>query len=376
MPRVMMVIEPTTGGTARHVTALAVGCRARGIDVHLVCRRDNAFRNAVREVRDAGVHVDEVEMRREIHPLLDSMAAFRIRRLITDASPDVLHLHSSKAGALGRGAVVGLGRRAPAVVYTPHAYAFMAQAGPLHRLCYWCVERVLLPWTNRVVAVSPSEGRAATRLGAEERVAIIPNGVDTSDDSSPEIAPHPWLRIGWLGRLVWQKNPEAAVKASFVLSRLGVPHELLVGGEGPHRDRLRRAIAECRSEHWVRELGFVEDTEAFHSNIDILLITSRSDGLPYAGLDAMAHAVPIVGFDVPGVQDLVEHGVNGLLAPAGDAGALAAHLARLARDPELRRRFGLAARERVRREFRFETQLDRVCRLYESLASIRSQRAA
>jgi glycosyltransferase involved in cell wall biosynthesis len=374
----MMVIEPASGGTARHVTALALGCRSRGVDVHLVCAicRDEPFSDAWRDVRRAGVKVDEVDMRREIHPLLDGVAALRLRRLIMDAQPDVLHLHSSIAGAVGRSAVVGLGRRAPAVVYTPHAYAFLAQAGMLNRLGYWCVERMLLPWTSRVVAVSPSEGRAATRLGGEERVVIIPNGVDATADAAPGPAARPHLRIGWLGRLSWQKNPEAAVKASFVLSRLGVEHELFLGGDGPMRDGVHRTIAEYHAGGSVRELGFVHDTDAFYAGIDVLLVTSRSDGLPYAGLDAMAHAVPIVGFDVPGVQDLVEHGVHGLLAPLGDAGALAAHLARLARDPELRRDFGLAARDRVRREFQFETQLDRVCGLYESLASSRHQHAA
>ena len=372
MTTVMMVVEATAGGTARHVVELALGCRRRGLGVHLVCatRRDAAFRNTLPELRASGVVVDELDMRRQPHPARDALAASRLRRTIVSAEPDVVHLHSSKAGALGRCAVIGLGRRAPAVVYTPHAYASLAQPGVLNRWAYRCAERVLLPWTDRVVAVSASEGRIATRLGGA--VAIIPNGVDAERTVPARRREHGPLRVGWLGRMAWQKDPESAVVASYVLAQLGVEHELLLGGAGPELPRVTAAIRRYRAEHSVRVLGYVHDTAAFHAGIDLLLTTSRYEGLPYAALDAMAHGLPIVGFDVPGVNDLVTHGVTGLLAPRGDPGALAAHAARLARDPGARAAMGAAARKRVRAEFRLDTQLDRFCDLYETLAARRA----
>lgn len=365
-----MVVEATAGGTARHVVELALGCHRRGLSIHLVCAtsRDPAFRNALLELSRSGLEVDELDMWRELHPLRDSAAVIRLRRIIRDARPDVLHLHSSKAGALGRGAVIGLGRRSPAVVYTPHAYAFLTQAGIFKRWGYWCVERVLLHWTDCVVSVSQSEGRVASQLGAKGRVVIIPNGIDATRIYPQQPKERVGLRVGWLGRMAWQKNPEAAIKASFVLSRLGIDHELLLGGDGPKRDDVLIMIRSLQAEEWVRMLGFVNDTDAFHAGIDVLLMTSRSEGLPYAGLDTMAHAVPIVGFDVPGIQDLIDHGVTGLLAPPDDSGALAAHLARLARNEDTRRALGLAAQQRVRKQFQLEDQIDRLCALYQSLA--------
>lgn len=364
-----MVVEETVGGTARHVLDLAAGCHSRGLSVHLVCAalQDPTFRGAMLSLRERGIAVDTVDMRRNLDPLRDITASIRIRDLILRVRPDVLHLHSGKAGALGRGAVATLRRRGPPVVYTPHAYAFLTQIGLLNRRRYWCAERAALPWTDRVVAVSQSEGRVARRLGAGSRVLIIPNGVDATRTASYRPRERTGFQVGWLGRLVWQKHPEAAVMASSVLSRLGIDHGLLLGGDGPDRDRVHATIQRLRAESWVRMTGFVPDTEAFHARCDVLLITSRADGLPYVGLDAMAHGVPIVGFDVPGVQDLVEHGVTGLLGPPGDSGALAAHLARLARDVDLRRAMGLAAQRCVRKQFRLEDQLDGHCELYSSL---------
>lgn len=370
MSRVMMVLEATDGGTARHVVDLALGSHSRGLTVHLVCatRRNPEFRHALFQLRKTGIIVHELDMWRKVHPLRDIAAVVRLRSLILSTAPDILHLHSSKAGALGRSAIVGLGRRRPAVVYSPHAYAFLAQPGRLNRWVYRRAESALLSWTDGVVAVSESEGQAACLLGAKDRVVVINNGVDASAGPSRQSG-ESLLRVGWLGRLAWQKNPVAAIKTSVALSGLGLDHELLLAGDGPDREEVLAAIHDLRAEASVRVLGPIRDTDAFLAGIDVFLMTSRTEGLPYAGLDAMAHGLPIVGFDVPGVRDLVDPGVTGLLTAPGDLGELAAHVARLARSEELRRSFGVAAQRRVRNDFQLHEQLDQLNLLYRSLAA-------
>ena len=371
MSSVMIVVEATEGGTARHVVDLALGSHSRGLAVHLVCatRREPEFRHILFQLRKAGITVHEFDMRRKVHPVRDIAAVLRLRSLILSTAPDVLHLHSSKAGALGRSAIVGLGRRRPVVVYTPHAYAFLAQPGRLKRWVYRRVEGALLPWTDGVVAVSESEGQAACRLGAKDRVVVINNGVDASTGGPSRRSGERLLRVGWLGRLAWQKNPVAAIKTSLALSSLGLDHELLLAGDGPDREQVLAAICELRAKASVRVLGPIRDTDAFRAGIDVFLMTSRTEGLPYAGLEAMAHGLPIVGFDVPGVRDLVDPGVTGLLAAPDDLGELAAHVARLGRSEDLRRSFGVAAQRRVRNDFQLGEQLDQLSLLYRSLAA-------
>jgi len=366
--RIMIVLEATAGGTLRHVVELAPRLQARGYSVHLVCstRRRPACSLVLEDLREAGITVSEMDMRRDVDPLRDCAAAFRLARLIRRTKPDILHLHSSKAGALGRAAMALLPGRSPAVVYTPHCYAFLSQPGNRNRTMYRWIERALLLWTNRVAAVSESEAAAARGLGACHKVRIIANGVALPCTPAASADPRVF-RIGWLGRLVWQKNPEAAVTVSFVLNQLGIEHELIMGGDGPGRSSVEAAIRDLGCGHSVRLAGHVSDTTAFHGSLGAFLMTSRAEGLPYSGLDAMAHGVPIVGFDVPGVRDLVNHGADGLLSPTDDPGALAAHLARLAQDPELRCRFGAVARARVRAEFLVERQAERLCSLYRSL---------
>lgn len=374
MTKVMLVAAVTSGGTARHVCEVAKGCHDRGLGVHVVCatRQDTTKGSELSGLRECGVSLAVLDMPRRIDPVRDSAAAIELRRLVVSGAPDVLHLHSSKAGALGRVAMLGLDRQRPAVVYTPHAYAFMTQAGIFNRWGYWCAERVLQRWTDCVVAVSKSEGRAAAVLGADDSVIVIPNGIDARPSSPGRTNRSPGrLRVGWLGRMTWQKQPETAVRVSNILSDLGIDHQLLLAGEGPRGGQVLRAIRRARAEDRIRLLGHVHDTDAFYAEIDVLLMTSQSEGLPYAGLDAMANGIPIVGFDVPGVQDLVEHGVTGSLVPPGDARRIAFELSRLARDVDLRLSRGAAASDCVRNAFRLGDQIDQLCALYRSLASKR-----
>jgi glycosyltransferase involved in cell wall biosynthesis len=376
MIRVMIVLEAAAGGTLRHLIETALGCRRRGAQVLVVCsgRNHPAAVPALQALHDAGIEVEELSMRHEVDLIHDAVAALQLRRLIQRTAPDVLHLHSSKAGAIGRIAVMGMGSRAPEVVYTPHAYAFGTQPGKFRRWAYRWIERTLLRWTNRIVAVSASEGQAARSLGAPERVRVCSNGVDAAthllaqDAEPPADGP---LRIGWLGRMVWQKQPEAAIIVSFVLTRLGVKHRLKMGGDGPARYKVIQAIRHFEVGASVDLLGDVSEPDSFHGGIDLLLITSRYEGLPYAALDAMAYGLPIVGFDAPGVRDLVVHGETGLLAQPDDAGALAAEIMRLARDGECRRAFGAAARRRVMAEYRLDHQIDQLFDLYRSAAKSR-----
>lgn len=374
MTKVMIVTGTTSGGVGRHVSDVARGCYRRGLGVHVVCasRRGPGSARTLAELREAGIAVDEIEMRRGFHPVSDAIAALQLRRLIQQRAPDLLHLHSAKAGALGRVAALWLGPRRPAILYTPHAYAFLTQAGRLRRLAYWCIERMLARLADCIVAVSQSEACAALSLGARARI-VIPNGVEAGAVGPAQRATRAdCLRIGWLGRMTWQKHPLAAVHISTALSHLGIDHRLIMAGDGPELAPLRNFVRGARAGSRVRLLGHVADVDAFYAGIDVLLITSRGEGLPYAGLDAMARGIPLIAFDVAGVRDLVEHGATGMLAPAGDVHALALLVSQLARETEMRARFAAAARARVRNGFDLADQLERLCALYQSHAAHRA----
>jgi glycosyltransferase involved in cell wall biosynthesis len=365
--RVMLVIEATAGGTARYLSAVIPALVERDIEVHLVysARRDPSFREEIRRFQAMNVQATEIDMARHISPVDDVIAGWRLRRLIAALRPDVVHLHSSKAGALGRLASVGA---LASPLYTPHAFAFLDRAHPVRSWIYLMLEKLLARWTGALVAVSESEAQAARLHGLVPPGAlhVIPNAVVVSQTQRPLRRPGEPLILGSLGRMEEQKDPQRLVELARELARRQVPVEMRVGGEGPLLEACRKR---ARGMEHLRFLGHVEDAPEFYASIDVFVLTSRYEGLPYSVLDAMHHSLPVVAFDVPGVRDVVTHAVTGLLTRPGDVRGLADTVVSLVENPALAWRMGAEGAARIAREFRFEQQVDALVELYRRCAS-------
>ena len=142
----------------------------------------------------------------------------------------------------------------------------------------------------------------------------------------------------------------------------------LIVGEGPERGRLEELARAFELQEFVRFLGHRDDVPRFLSGADMLVLPSLYEGLPNVALEAMRFSKPVVATDAPGTSEAVEHEKTGLLTPVRDFKELARAIRQLVDDPDLGRRLGLAGLERVDREFRVETMVDRFATLYESIA--------
>lgn len=329
-------------------------------------------------MRRTGVQVTELDMWRRVRPFRDAAAVMGLRRLLRVSRPDLLHLHSSKAGAIGRLAAAFSGTGP--VVYTPHAYAFLDVAAGWRRAFYLAAERVLARLADMVVAVSESEREATLRHGLQpaSRVTVVPNGLDEQTLRALERGEthHAGesagvLRLGALGRLERQKAPLRLLDLATALRRRGVRFGLAVAGEGSLASACRTEARQRGIDGVVRFLGHVDDVRAFYRDIDVFVTTASFEGMPYSILDAMAAAVPVVGFDVPGVRDLVTSGETGYLSPAFDIERMVDSVSDLAARADLGRSMGLAGRQRVRASFRLDRQVDALVELYESAATSR-----
>ena len=175
-------MECTIGGTRRHITEVARGQNALGLDVHLAvaAERQPDFREDLARLVDEGVRVLELPMVRAVNPRLDLAHARALTRHVREVRPDVVHAHSSKGGVLGRWAALsaGVGRR----VYSPHTFAFLhaASFGPAKRRLYRAIEAWFGRRTDRMIAVSDSEAETMRAAGVidPERVRVVPNGID------------------------------------------------------------------------------------------------------------------------------------------------------------------------------------------------------
>ncbi len=351
--RVLWIVEAAGGGTARHALDLAVGLAREGVEVHLFFnprRTDAVWRRGWSRAKAAGVRLLPLSMRAWPEPM-DAARVFGLLRYLREYGPfDLVHGHSSKGGVLAR-ALRRFG--GPPAVYTPHAFASLRPgiAGQLAA----ATERVLVPYTDALIAVSPDEAAEAKRLGyPPDRVHVIPNGLDPDGffplsrrEARARLGlPEGARVVGFLGRFEPQKDPLLLLEA-FALVGPGFPDALLalVGG-GPLAPRLKTRARSLGIDSRVRFLGFRAPEEALPA-FDLLALPSRYEGMPYVLLEALWVGLPVVATRVGGAAFVL--GEVGLLVPPGDGKALAGAIKRLLADPGERAARAEAARARARR---------------------------
>jgi glycosyltransferase involved in cell wall biosynthesis len=378
--RVLQVMECTIGGTRRHLHDLVHGLLRRGVQVEVACAalRDPRVREDMAGMAAAGARVHEVPMVRPISPLRDAWHAARLTRLVLGRGFDVVHTHSSKAGALGRSAA--LLASGAVRIHTPHTYAFSFEggagqggqpAGP--RGLILATERGLARITDRVIHVSASERDegAALRVVPRGRQRVVPNGIDPARFAAPtggaglraELGiPAEARVVGSVGLLNDAKGHDILVEA---LARLpGDVHALIVGHgerEASLRERAERLGLSAR----VHLAGWRDDVSAAHSAMDVFALPSRWEGLPYSLLEAMAAGVPSVASDVNGSRDILAgEPPCGLLVPREDPIALAKALNDVLADADLAERLCALGQRRVAQGFTLDAMIDGTLAVY------------
>jgi glycosyltransferase involved in cell wall biosynthesis len=323
--RVLHVSMPTVAGVPVVALGYVEDQVARGWSVSLACPSDGWLGPAAAA---AGAHVLPWPARRDPGP---STAAetWRLARLVAAEMPDLVHLHSAKAGLAGRLAMRG---HTP-TVFQPHAWSFLAVADPMRRVTLaW--ERYAARWTDALVCVSEAERTVGRESGVRAAAWVVPNGVDCN-----AVLPAGRLdrvvaraRLGLpdipmavcVGRLCRQKGQDLLLDA-WELARGEVPTgaRLVLIGEGPDRAHLQARIDEA---HNVLLIGNRGDVADWLTAADVVVTSSRWEGMALVPIEAMAHARSVVATDVPGIRETVPAGAGAIVA-VGDGGALARQIA-------------------------------------------------
>jgi glycosyltransferase involved in cell wall biosynthesis len=357
--RVLHVLQPEDGGVRQHVLHVAGELARRGWEVEVAASENAGLRTAL---EDDGVVVHAVPMARNVG-FGDVAAARGLRRLDRERGYDLVHAHSSKAGALVRG-VLPRRRR---LIYTPHCPAFVAAFGPARAL-YWAVEQALVPRSGVIVACSDWERRILTSRLAGANVELIRNGVPPSADAEaePRLEMLPRPLVGFLARLDPQKDPLALVEAIGLLPERPAGSVAIVGN-GSLEAEVREAIGASRAP--IVLLPFEPPVERYLRAFDLYVLPSRWESLPLAVLEAMACGVPVLATDVGGTGEAVNDGVTGWLVPARDPQALADAIEKLTRDRFALEAMGTAAREAAAGPFALARQIDEIEALYRERLS-------
>jgi glycosyltransferase involved in cell wall biosynthesis len=338
---VLLVITlAEVGGAQSYVAALLPGLAER-YEVVLAAHGEGPLREAA--ARAGASFVPLRHLRRSINPLRDLAGLLELMALIRRERPQILHASSSKAGILGR--LAATTTRVPVRIFTVHGWAFSAYSGLASSL-YRVADRLMAPLTTVIICVSEREladGLAAGTCKAD-RAVVIRNAVDVAaaPRSRHERATP---RLIAVGRLKAPKDFLTLIRACAALT--AGSYEALIVGDGPDRAAIEAEIERLGLEDSVRLAGERADVPELLADSDVFVLSSRSEGLPVSVLEAMAAGLPVVASRVGGLDELVVDGETGILVPSGDHEALAAALAPMVEDRELRRRFGVAGRSRA-----------------------------
>jgi glycosyltransferase involved in cell wall biosynthesis len=358
---VLHVTQPTIDGVAKSVLDLAADQVERGWTVAVASPGDRESFLAALDERGAEHHVWRAARSPGPAGVLE---AARLARIVRRVHPDIVHLHSSKAGLAGRLAVRG---RRP-TVFQPHAWSFEAVGGMQRRAAVrW--ERTAARWTRAIVCVSEGERQRGEAQGIRGPFRVIPNGVDLTA-FSPADRSAARARLGLteaplvvcVGRLSPQKGQDVLLDA-WPAVRERVPQaRLALVGEGPDRDRLQR---EAPPE--VVFTGYRSDVPDWLAAADVIAAPSRWEGMSLALLEAMAQGRSVVAADTTGAAEALG-GAAGAIVPIEDRAALADALVQRLLDPAFAAAEGRAGRARVERHYDLRRALADVAELYAELA--------
>ena len=353
-----------------HRLPMARAARDAGFEVHVITRVVDCRAQIERE----GFVLHPVPWRRgSISPLRTMETIRAVRALYRALKPDIVHHVALVPSLLGSMAALGL-PMAKLNALAGLGFIFTSdnpKARLLRPIAALVLRSLLTRPATTVLVQNPDDGAMMAKLGiAKAHIAIIPgSGVDT-DILQPLPEPSGPVTIGFVGRLLDDKGVAVLVRAHDRLRKRELPvRTLLAGAPDPSNPASipPETLAEWRHHEGLELLGHVSDIAGFWARAHIAVLPSRREGLPKSLLEAAAYGRPLIATDVPGCREVAKPGVNALLVPVDDDAALADAIAELARDSELRKRFGAAGRALAEREFSSARISAEIVALYRKL---------
>lgn len=309
MKKILYIVEAMGGGLFTYIVGLANQiCNEYEVYIAYAVRPQTP--KNYKEYFDKEIKLIEVKnFTRQVNLIKDVKAFFEIRRIAKNIKPDIIHLHSSKAGTLGRWAFNG--RKVP-MFYTPHGYSFLMQDnGWVKRTLYRTIESVSSKRYCTTISCSLGEHNETLRL--TKRATYVNNGIDTVamqqivERCLPSKKVHPFI-VFTLGRISYAKNPELFNDVAERMSNV----KFLWIGDGELRETLKSPNIEVTG--WVSR----DEALEYSTNADLFILTSLWEGLPIALLEAMYMKKICVVSDVIGNHDVIKNKVNGFVCKSAD----------------------------------------------------------
>jgi glycosyltransferase involved in cell wall biosynthesis len=353
---------------------MARAAQKAGFEVHVATR----VNDGARAIEAEGFTLHPIPLRRGgISPLSAIPAILALRQITGRIKPDIAH-HSGLQCCFF-GSIAAVGKPFPYVsALTGMGYVFTSatwRTRLLRTILKWLLPSLLDRQGDVVLVQNPDDRAALVDLGiSEARIVLIPgSGVDT-DALQPLPEPEGPITYGFAGRLLTDKGIRALVAAHDIVRRQGLETNLLIAGNPDPANPASVSLEEVNE--WTKRagitwLGHVKDISSLWKRCHFAILPSHREGLPGSLIEAAACGRAMIATDAPGCREIVIDDQTGLLVPIEDPQALARAIVKLATSPELRARYGNAARELVVSRLSAKIIGEQVVGLYNSMTAAR-----
>lgn len=299
--KILFIVEAMGGGVFTYIVDLANEL-VDTYDMYVAYGVRKQTPKNYKDYFDKRIHLTEVKnFERAINPIKDIVAFWEIKKIAGEIKPDVIHLHSSKAGAIGR---MVFNKKIP-LYYTPHGYSFlMENLKPIKRKIFKMIE--LICAKRNCMTISCSAGEHQESLKLTQNATYVNNGINIKDvqkiiEKTPKVS-HAFT-VYTLGRICYQKNPVLFNQIAEMLPNI----RFVWIGDGELRSELTSTNIEITG--WIDRITAIK----YAVNADVFLLTSRWEGLPISLLESMYMKKACVVSDVIGNRDVIHNRENGFV---------------------------------------------------------------
>ncbi|MDP2933120.1 MAG: glycosyltransferase family 4 protein [bacterium] len=375
-PKILYIVTlGVWGGAQKYVFDLSVAMSG-DCNIVVACGREGV--ELEQKIRQKNIRFQILpRLTRQVNPLADALTFWEIFNLVKKEKPDVVHLSSSKAGALGSVAAKLGG--AKKVIFTIHGLVLAEPLNPLAWSLYWLAEKFSSFFRDALIAVSNFDRNLAIKyhICQPDKITVIHNGLDISklgflprDEAKGRLAEFAKTELKGKPLVVTvadfypAKGLYSLVEAAReVLKKFPDAVFVLIGRIGPDYKKVKQAICQDRLAPNFILLTDLPAAAPYLKAADLFVLPSVKEGLPYVILEAAAAGLPIVATKVGGIPEIITDRSNGLLVPPADPKSLARAIDELLSSPELAQKFGRKAYDDAGR-FGLEKMIEQTRKVY------------
>lgn len=376
-----IITKSVWGGAQRYVYDLATHMPKEKFDIAVAAGGNGIL---FKKLHAAGIKTISIHsLDRDVHFTKDLHTCAELLRILFSERPDIIHLNSSKIGALGS-CVAFLYKLImlnflPRVIFTVHGWAFHEDRSSLSRALIRAISRCASFFQNYIIIISSSDMVSAKQFLSHNKLFFIPHGITPPDfhprDECERIISHAIHRnihkdeiiVGTIAELTRNKGLTYLIRAAYRIRRQ-IPDtniKLIIVGGGEEETILRKKIEKLNLTDMVSLAGFIPDAGRLLPRFDIFVLPSLKEGLPYTIMDAFAAGVPVVATAVGGIPDLIDHKKTGILVKKKNHKSLAAGINYLARDAKRRAKIGACAQQALAEKFPLDTMINATIQCYD-----------